>query len=187
MKKTIVFITALIGVVFSVNAADQSENGVFTSPLTTYSAGLSVGGLAALNQELRDESKNFLEVSFVNSVRFRDRVNVFFDINWFAPGLNFGGNVGIDYLLSKSDVKPFIGAGIGATHFDKNDEFDDNIGPSATVHAGCILELNESVQLRFRVPYTVVVNHDRDQYAGVEIGLLFSDKFKRVKKLEYNR
>lgn len=187
MEKKVGVLIVIIVCVSLVFADDPSEKGVYTSPLTTYNTGFSAGGVTSLSSDLRDKSHNFLKLSWVNSVYFRDYMSLFFDINWYGTGLNFGGDVGIDWMMSKSDFKPFIGAGIGVTHFDKSGDFGDNIGPSGTVHLGCVFEINESVQLRFRVPFTFVVNETRDNCAGVEVGFLFSDKFKRVKKLEYNR
>lgn len=168
-------------------ANDSSEQGVYTSPLTTYGWGLGVGGVTALNKELEADSKNFLKVSFLNNVYFKENVSLFFDANWYAPGPNFGGDVGFDYFLSNSDFRPFLGAGVGATYFDKTDNFGDNIGPSATVHLGFLFDINESVQLRIRVPFTYVANETNNKFAGAEVNLIFSDKYKRVKKLEYNR
>ena len=187
MKRKL-FLTAAM-VIFSSDlfANDSSEEVVYTSPLTTYSWGLGAGGVVSLNKDLKDASNNFLKVSFVNSVFFKENVSIFFDANWYAPGLNFGGDVGVDYYLSKSDFRPFLGVGVGAAYFDKTSNFSDNIGPSTTVHLGFMFDINESVQVRFRAPYTYVANEARDQFAGFDVGLLFTDKFKRVKKLEYNR
>lgn len=187
MKRFWLMTAVLASCYSSLYAADPSEQGVYTSPLTTYGWGLGVGGVAAINDELRDKSENFLRVSFVNSVFFKDRVSIFFDASWYAPGVNFGGDVGVDYFLSKSDFRPFLGIGVGAAYFDKTDDFGDNIGPSATAHLGFLFDINESVQLRFRMPFTYILNETRDQFGGLEVSVLISDKFKRVKKLEYNR
>lgn len=187
MKKILFLTTAVVLFTSNLFASDPSEKGIYTSPLTTYSWGLGAGGVVALNKELKRESNNYLKVSFVNSVYFKEHVSVFFDANWYGLGLNFGGDVGVDYYLSKSDFRPFLGIGVGAAYFDKTDNFSDNIGPAATVHLGFIFDINESVQLRFRAPYTYVANEARDHYAAIDVGLLFTDKFKRVKKLEYNR
>ncbi len=187
MKRIMLFSVFLAFSTTDLFANDSSEQGVYTSPLTTYGWGFGVGGVTALNKELEDYSKNFLKVSFLNNVYFKENVSLFFDANWFAPGLNFGGDVGVDYFLSNSDFRPFLGAGAGATYFDKSDNFGDNFGPSATVHLGFLFDINESVQLRFRVPFTFVANEINDKFAGAEVNLIFTDKFKRVKKLEYNR
>ena len=168
-------------------AEDPSERGVPTSPLTIYSAGLGAGAVVSINNELRRDSEQFLKVSFINTVHFRDHLGLFLDFNWFAPGLNFGADMGFDFLLTSSDFRPFIGVGVGAHYFDKSDDFGENIGPSLTVHAGFVLDITDALQVRLRIPYHVVANEARDHAAGLEVGFLFSDRFRKVKKLDYTK
>ena len=52
---------------------------------------------------------------------------------------------------------------------------------------GFELDISEKVQMRFKIPYHVVANQSRDQAVGLDMGLLFSKGYKKVKKLEYNR
>lgn len=168
-------------------SADSSEKGVPTSPLTKYSGGIGVGAVMSRNTELQELSKKFFRLSFMNSVDLRKHFGLFFDVDWFAPGPNFGANLGFDYSFTNTDFRPFLGLGGGANYFDKTSEFGKNIGPSFTAHAGFNLDLNESIQVRARVPYIVTVNEDVDQVVGLEIGIMFSDRFRKVKKLDYNK
>lgn len=184
-RSTILFVVLMNA--FMIYAADTSENGVPVTPLTTYSGGLGIGGNVAMNDELRDQSKNFLNVSFINTVYYKKHLDFFFDATWYAPGLNFGADIGIDLLLSETDFKPFFGVGIGAAYFNKSDNFGDNVGPSGTVHFGFLFDINDAVQVRFRIPYRYVANENRDNMAGIEVGFLFSDRYKKVNKLNYNR
>jgi len=55
------------------------------------------------------------------------------------------------------------------------------------MHIGFELDISEKVQMRFKIPYHVVANQSRDQAVGLDMGLLFSKGYKKVKKLEYNR
>ncbi len=169
-----------------VSAEDSSEKNVANTPLKIYSGGLSLGSSMAINEELKSESERFLSVSLINSVYLRDHINLFFDLSWFAPGLNFASYLGFDFFMTKSGFRPFVGMGVGVQYYDKGGPTGEDVGPSGTVHAGFLLDVTDRVQLRFRVPYYVVANHSRDHAAGFEIGILFSGRFKNVKKLNYN-
>ena len=58
-------------------------------------------------------------------------------------------------------------------------------GPDETAsnRLGALFEVTESVALRFRVPYYLVMNEFYDHGAGLECGLIFSSRFKHVMKL----
>ena len=185
MKRTIVTASILICAVLAA-ADDPSEKGVPTSPLTIYSGGLGAGAFLSLNEELKRESNEFLKLSFINSIYFKDYLSLFIDINWFGPGSNFGADLGMDFLLADSDFKPFMGMGVGAQYFDKKGDFGDNFGPMVTLRLGFLLDVTDRLQVRLCVPYYFVANETRDNTAGMEIGLLFSDRFRKVRKLNYN-
>jgi hypothetical protein len=169
-------------------ATDPSESGVPTSPLAIYSGGAGMGVIRSINPDLKLESKNFFKLSFINDIYLTDIKHLFIDVDWLAPRGNFGADVGFDYLLSTSRFRPFVGAGIGLRIFDKKGfAFGDNFGPSATLHAGLIVELSKTVQLRIRLPFHAVLNETRDGGAGLDIGLLFSKPYRHVKQLHYDQ
>ncbi|MBN2035231.1 MAG: hypothetical protein JW768_00680 [Chitinispirillaceae bacterium] len=188
MIKQACTITTLLAMCFSVWAGDPSEKGVPTSPLTVYSGGFGVGASRALNEELKAEQPNLVKLSFVNTVFFKKHIGVFFDVDWFLPGSNFGADLGFDFVLAdKSGFRPFIGAGVGAHYFDKGNRFGEDFGPSGTVHVGFALDLTDRVQMRMRIPYNLVGNESPDHTIGLEVGFLFSNKHRRVLKLDYNK
>lgn len=179
--KNLLFVLLLVGGLY---AADQSENRVPSSPLTIYSGGLTIGSLVALNPQLKDMSNQFLTVSFSNTFHIRDRIDLFLDVEWFGPGANFCTEMGADFYLTKFQFRPFYGLGAGVVYLNRA---GDNVGPAATMHIGFELDISEKVQMRFKIPYHVVANQSRDQAVGLDMGLLFSKGYKKVKKLEYNR
>lgn len=188
MKKRLISLAALLSMA-AAWANDPSEKNVPTSPLTIYSGGFGVGAFRSMSDELKENHKQFLKVSFVNTVFFKERIGVFIDADWLLPGPNLGADIGFDFQPATGDFRPFIGAGIGAHYFDKDkphDKFGDNIGPSATVHVGVTIDLSKSVQMRVRAPYHVVANDTKDQVAGIDIGFLFSNRYRHVRKLDYN-
>ncbi|MFC1584636.1 hypothetical protein ACFL5V_03710 [Fibrobacterota bacterium] len=185
MIKYITLLISLVGL-NAVLADDPSEKGVPTSPLTVYSGGIGGGAAFSLNDELSRESEQFFKLSFINSMRYKENLNLFMDVDWFIPGNNYGVDFGIDYLLSSSEFSPFLGMGVGAHYFDKEGaDFGENVGASATVHLGFLLDLSDALQIRVRVPYHFTANDARDQAIGLDIGFLFSDRFRHIKKLNY--
>jgi hypothetical protein len=169
-------------------AADPSEKGVPTSPLGIYTGGIGVGAIKPMNDELKADQSMFLKLTFMNSFYFREDVSLFLDADWFIPGKNFGADFGFDFIPFQGDVRPFIGAGVGAHYFNKpGAKFGDNFGPSGTVHLGCILDITDRVQIKVRVPLHLVGNEAVDQGAGIDIGMMFGSRFRNVKKLNYNK
>jgi hypothetical protein len=155
--------------------------------LSPYSFGLGAGTFSPLNPELRDESDMFLKLTFTQTVSL-DNWNVGLDVNWLLPGQNWGGDIFVDYLLDDRAIKPFVGAGAGFHAFDKRgDDFGQGLGPSATVHAGLLLDVLEELQLRVRVPFHLVANRAGDRGLGLDIAILFSSHLRktRVRKLIY--
>jgi hypothetical protein len=156
--------------------------------LSPYSLGVGAGAIAALNPELKNESEMFMKVSVIQSIALNDLFNVGLDLDWLFPGANWGGTLNLDYTAPMQHFKPFIGVGAGMSFFDKNDQaFGKGFGPSVTVHAGLLMDIMDELQLRVRVPFTVVADHDGDRTVGVDIGLLFSSPHRntKVKKLVY--
>jgi hypothetical protein len=156
--------------------------------LSPYSLGVGAGAVAALNPELRDnESEMFMKISIIQSVAINEMLNVGLDLDWLFPGSNWSGLINLDYTAPMQHFKPFIGVGAGMSYFDKGERFGNGFGPAASVHAGILLDVMDELQLRVRVPFTVVANHDGDRTVGVDIGLLFSSPHRntKVKKLVY--
>jgi hypothetical protein len=166
---------------------DPSEKGLPVSPLKIYSGGVALGAMVPVSEKFKEDCGDvFVGVSFINSWQFRDNVALFADVSWFAPGKNGGLDAGVDYLLSTSSVRPFVGAGIGGHYFREGGaEFGDRFGPSLTAHIGCALDVTETVQVRLRAPYRFTLTSDRYQGFGVDLGVALSSKFKNIKKLNY--
>ncbi|MDB5048592.1 MAG: hypothetical protein JWO30_1663 [Fibrobacteres bacterium] len=185
-------LTAVIGLAGRpVNAEELNLNekpDTVQASLSPYNFGLGAGVLSALNTELSDESPAFLKMSVIQSINFADRWNMGLDLDWMLPGQNWGGNLTLDYLLATGSFKPFLGAGGGFSYFDKSGaDFGHNLGASGTVHVGMILDVLDELQLRIRVPFTVVTNDAFDKTVGLDVGFLFSSPHRKtkVRKLIY--
>jgi len=185
MKKT-AFLAAALVWGSTVYATDSSEKGVPTSPLKIYSGGFAMGALMSINGALRDVSKQFFRISYVNTFAVGDHGGLFLDIDYFAPKNNTGADLGVDIVFSPSAFRPFIGMGGSVHYIDRDEAFGDNFGPSFTAHAGFTIDLTENVAVRMHIPYHIILNEQRDMAVGLDCGFLFSSRFKKARKLDYN-
>jgi len=190
MRKILLSVAAAALVSSSFAAGgDPTEKGVSKSSLKIYSGGVALGAMGALSTKFQDDVGDVLfGVSFINTWQFRDNVALFADVSWFAPGANYGLDAGVDFLFSASSVSPFFGLGIGGHNFGKGrdgQDFGDKFGPSFTAHVGCAIDVTETVQVRLRAPYRFTLTSDKDNGFGVDLGVAFSSKFSKIKKLDY--
>jgi hypothetical protein len=192
MKMSVLTLTAVLALAgHGVMAEDLNLNtkaDTVVSYISPYSIGLGGGVISSLNDELIDESPAFLKLSVSQSIHFQERWMAGLDLDWLAPGNNWGGDLTLDYLLATGNFKPFIGAGGGFRYFDKTgSSFGNDIGASGTVHAGMLLDVLDELQLRIRVPFHVVANTAGDRGVGVDVAFLFSSPLRntKIKKLQY--
>jgi hypothetical protein len=159
-----------------------------TVALSSWSVGPGIGVLGVLSGDLNDESPQFLSLSLAQSVRFRENWDLGIDLDWWAPGNNYGGALSLSYLFGDMAVKPFLGVGVGLRSVDyEGQSFGHGLGAEASAYAGAYLDVLDNLQLRVRVPYRFIANSPRDQVAGLDISLLFSSSQRttKVKKLKY--
>jgi len=203
MKQIFACLTAVV-LAGLLSTAGASEAGVPTSALKIYSGGVAGGAMYSLNDELKEDIGDvFGKFAIVNVWEFQPNLALFADVNWYIAGgeslSHFGFDAGLDYFFSPESFRPFIGAGVGAHYFDReyrNDgnyyiqprpelEFGDRFGLSLTAHAGFTFEVTESWLIRLRVPFHVVLNTTTDMGVGVDFSLMYADKFRKVRKLNY--
>ncbi|MBN1760418.1 MAG: hypothetical protein JW863_18970 [Chitinispirillaceae bacterium] len=184
--KQYLLIAAVAVITGTVFAADPSEAGVPLKPLKIYSGGIGIGAVRSLNEELKEASLHYLSIALPNTFSIRDHVALFLDAEWMLPGKNFGADLGVDAVLSRSDIRPFFGIGLGGRYIDRGHDFGDDFGPSITAHGGCTIDLSDNVALRVRIPYHLILTETVGHTIGLECGLMFSSRFKKVRKLDYN-
>jgi hypothetical protein len=69
--------------------------------LSPYSIGLGAGAFFATNDELTQESEQFLKLTLAQSIAFGEDWLMNLDLDWFLPGQNWGGDLTVDYLMAK--------------------------------------------------------------------------------------
>ena len=192
---TVLIAASIAGGAFAAGG-DASEGGIPTSPLKIYSGGFGGGAMYSLNKEFSASMGGDVlgKLTIMNSWEFVPDVALFGDASWYIKGeglLNFGLDLGCDYYLSQSRVKPFVGVGVGAHYFDLVDlegvgGFGSKFGVSLTGHAGFALEMTETVHVRVRVPYHFVIAGDKQYHGvGVDVGVMFLSNLRKVQQLHY--
>jgi hypothetical protein len=161
-----------------------------TVALSAYSIGPGIGVLGAVSGDLDEVSAQFLSLSIAQSIRFRENWDLGLDVDWWAPGNNFGGALSVSYLIGNYAVKPFLGVGAGIRSIDYKGPGEDlgkGLGAEGSVYAGIYLDVLDNLQMRVRVPYRFIANSHKDQTAGLDVALLFSSSMRntKVKKLKY--
>jgi hypothetical protein len=156
---------------------------VIVSP---FSFGGTVGGLVALNEDLRNENETFLKLGVAASALFAQHFAMGLEYAFILPGSQ-GGSLTLDYLIGEGSFRPFVGANLGLHYIDAGLPFGESFGISGGAQVGVIFDVLDELQLRVRVPFTMVGNQNGDQLAGVDFSLLFSSPHRKtkVKKLNY--
>lgn len=169
-----------------VNLNDRPETTQVA--LSRYAIGPAIGVLGAVSGDMSTISQQFLSLSLAQSIRFRENWDMGLDVDWWAPGNNWGGDMSVSYLFGDAAFRPFVGAGAGLRSLDYNGEkFGKGLGVEGLVAAGLYLDVLDNLQMRVRVPYRVIADSHHDQAAGLDVSLLFSSGLRktRVKKLTY--
>lgn len=174
----------------AVHAEDLNLNArpeTTTVMLNPVAFGLQVGGLAAVNEELRNESDMLLTLGGTVSIRYADAVEMGVWFDYFAPEGGLGGGIEASYLLGKGAFRPLIGAGLGLTYLGEYDNLDQGFGPSGKLQVGLLMDVTRSLQLRVLAPFHLIGNENMDKLAGLSFTILFTPPHYRtkVKTLNY--
>lgn len=157
--------------------------------LNPYAIGPGIGGLFALNDELKGQSNAFAKISLSQSWRFQDHFDLGLDLEWWAPGSNLGGLLNFNYLITTGGFRPFVGLGVGLQHVDNPTyaNFGKGFGAEGAAMVGAYIDISANTHLRLRVPFQVVMNSKTDRAIGLDAALLFSlpNYGTKVKKLKY--
>lgn len=117
-------------------------------------------------------------LAWVNTWEFRENLILDFDAVWYYPH-SLGGDLSIQYLLSRADFAPFVGGGVGI-HWVRGDddapETKTNTGPALNAQAGMILFRTYDIHVMARGHYHVVFNSDKDHGPGFDIGVTYQRK-----------
>jgi hypothetical protein len=169
-----------------VNLNNRADTSVVS--LAPYSIGPSIGVVGAVDGDLTEISEQFLSLSLTQTVRFNETWDLAIDLDWWAPGNNFGGDMSVSYVFGTSALQPFVGVGAGLRSLDyKGEPLGKGLGVEGLVQAGIYLDVMDNMQMRVRVPYRYIANSHGDQAAGLDIALLFSSPLRKtkVRKLTY--
>ena len=171
----------------NLNLQEKPETtSVYLSP---YAYGPGLGGLFALNDTLKAQSKAFMKLSFSQNWRLQEHLDLGLDLDWWLPGSNLGGLLNVNYVFGGEGFRPFIGAGLGFMHIDNPsyNSWGNGFGIAGEAILGAFIDLSDNTHLRIRVPFEIVGDSQMDRIAGLDIAVLFSlpTYGTKVKKLKY--
>jgi hypothetical protein len=166
--------------------APEKKNGPATSPLSTYSWGFGAGAHAALAKGNDDAAKS-LSVCFANLFYVKEHADLFFNVYYCTGGLNFGTDIGFNYVLRSAASSGFsAGGGAGLYYLERNSTtFDGRLTPALTAHLGYGMAAGKRTQFLVQVPYTVEFGPVAVHRIGLEVRLLFSGLYRDIKVLKY--
>lgn len=124
-----------------------------------------------------------IRLVWLNSWEFRNNLGLGVDLTWSTP-YAIGADLNLRYMLTRQDISPFIGGGLGL-HYVKADEGIDgddnkrNSGPALNVQGGLMLFRTYDVNVMIRGQYQVIFNSDIDHGPAIDVGVSLRDKDKR--------
>jgi hypothetical protein len=156
-----------------------------TSPLSTYAWGVGTGACATLANG-GSGAPRMLSVCFDNAVYLREHADLFFNFYYLTGGLNFGSDIGFDYVWGPRSSAVVTGIGGGLYYFEKKGlSFDNAVSPALTGHIGFTTDIGANTRFVVQVPYTVVFGPTVSHRIGIEIKFMFSGQYRDVKVLKY--
>jgi hypothetical protein len=154
------------------------------SPLSTYAWGLGAGMFATLANH--DAAKQGISLCFANAVYLKECADLFFNFYYLSGGLNFGSDIGFDFLWGKRTSAVVTGGGGGFYYFEKKGaSFDNAVSPALTGHVGFTTGIGGNNRFAVQVPYTVIFGPSISHRIGVELKFMFGGKYQDVKVLHY--
>lgn len=173
------------------NITEKEETREPTRRRSLYAGGLSLGYLYPVGssyayleedagaQALRKQAYGqMVKLTWLNTWEFRQDMILDFDAVWFIPHA-VGGDLSLQYLLSRSDFAPFVGGGVGL-HWSRGDDGADadkrDTGPALNAQAGMILFRTYDIHVLARAQYHVVFNSDLDNGPGFDVGVVYQKR-----------
>ncbi len=153
-------------------------------PVSVYSGGLTIGSVKALNEDLQEDvSEAFIKLGYTSQWTLSDRSAIFWDLDWYGPGVNFGTAIGANFKFIEGKVSPYVGVGAGGVYFDHDEDFSNGFGPALKAQIGLQMDLTQTFGMRIQMPYQFVANSKNDHTLGLEFTFCWYGKFKNIKTI----
>ncbi len=128
------------------------------------------------NCEERQLYSQMIRLAYLNSWEFRENMSMGFDLTWAMPNV-VGGDINMQYLFTRTDISPFLGAGLGIQYVvpldDTTDSYKRNSGPAVNLQGGMVFFRTYDIHLMARAQYQVVFNQDVDQGMIYDVGVVY--------------
>lgn len=124
----------------------------------------------------RQRYSQMVRLAYLNAWEFRDNLVLGLDLSWAMPNV-LGADIGLQYLFTRTDFSPFLGAGAGIQYVspldDTTDSYKRNSGPALNAQAGLLLFRTYDIHLQARAQYQWVFNEDLDQGMVYDVGVIY--------------
>ena len=154
-----------------------------SSPLSVYSWGIGLAG-ERISPAGGAPPRGLAGLSLVNWLYVSSQCNFFCDGLFMPAGTNAAVSAGFDFLPAKTALNPYIGAGAGILYSEKAaTTFANRIGVGLVGRMGCLLDLNDRLQIRVQIPGMIFAQHGIGYRVGLEAACVFSGPYKNVRVL----
>ena len=142
-------------------------------------AGFGIGILGPTTSSFKEQSKAFVNPSFLIGIQFAELSALTLEFDFTVPNGGAGGWVGFEQQFIQRQITPFIEAQIGARHPGKSKrsgEYSsmDVFGPAGSLNGGIIFFRESQFRIRLKGGYECIVNKDYDMSWNTELGFLFA-------------
>jgi len=141
--------------------------------------GVGFGALGPLSNSYKKQGKAFFAPSLLADIQFASMTAVSLQLDMTAPDGGFGGFVGLEQQVLKTDITPFIEAQVGARHpgYDKRGDdvkFGDVFGVAGSLNGGLIFFRENPFRLRLKGGYEMIFNNQKDKSWKAEVNFFFA-------------
>jgi hypothetical protein len=155
-----------------------------STPLSRHS--FAIG--ASFSAFAHDKKTEFQpELCLYRSTYLNRTTSFYIQLGYFLNGLNFVGNIGLDWSIGSPSMPFFVGAGAGVFYLEKlGNAFRERMGLTLGGNVGYGIAISETSQLRIAVPYSVYFGPKIANSIGIEAQLIFFGLYRNITVLHDN-
>jgi len=127
----------------------------------------------------KEQGKAFPNPSLLASIQFAELTAITLEFDMTVPDGGFGGWVGLEQQILRTDITPFVEAQVGARNpgYDKRKEnlkFGDVFGIAGSLNGGFIFFRESFFRIRLKGGYEMIFNDYYDMSWNAEVNFFFA-------------
>jgi len=136
--------------------------------------GFGAGALSPLTTNYKKQGKAFFFPSLLAGIQFAELTGVTLQFDMTVPDGGFGGFVGLEQQVLKTDITPFVEAQVGARYPGDEHKFGDAFGFATSINGGIIFFRENPFRLRLKGGYETIFNKNKDMAWKAEVNFFFA-------------